>query len=118
MAAIEFRSYNAGTVTIEATSTGLTAASVTITVLHVDDATVTSIPAISRIAAGGPGEMVLKMCGNRIAIPKTFSGKKVEVSLFDVHGRLIGQMLPGNARVIERHAAAEEIIFARIKVIK
>ena len=46
-AAIEFRSYKAGTVTIAATSTGLTSDSVTLTVTHVPDPTL-SVPPVAQ----------------------------------------------------------------------
>ena len=46
-AAIEFRSYKAGTITIAATSTGLTSDSVTLTVKHVPDPTL-SLPAVAQ----------------------------------------------------------------------
>ena len=46
-AAIEFRSYKAGTITVVATSTGLTSDSVTVTVKHVPDPTL-SVPAVAQ----------------------------------------------------------------------
>ena len=46
-AAIEFRSYKAGTITIAATSTGLTSDSVTLTVKHVSDPTL-SVPPVAQ----------------------------------------------------------------------
>jgi beta-galactosidase len=46
-AAIEFRSYKAGTITIAATSTGLTSDSVTLTVKHVPDPTL-SVPPVAQ----------------------------------------------------------------------
>jgi beta-galactosidase len=118
-ASIEFRSYNAGTVTIEATSGSLTPASVTIKVLSADDTPVM----MSRIPVsqntGCPQEMVVAGYGKRITLPGNFSGKKVAVSLFDMRGRLIGgQVSPGLGRVIVRRNAAEGIVIAKAKVVK
>jgi hypothetical protein len=117
-ASIEFRSYNAGTVTIQATSTGLTPASVPITVVHVPDNVVTAvrIPAVSHSAAS-PEEMIVTGYGSRIVLPASLAGEKVALSLFDIRGRLIGQMAPSRARVIVRPNAAEGIVIAKVKVI-
>jgi beta-galactosidase len=119
MAAIEYRSYNAGTATIEATSGNLTPASVTITVLHApDNLTVASrMPDVSHNAEG-LREMVVAGFGSRIALPRSMAGKKVVVSLFDMRGRLIGQMPPSRARVIIRRGAAEGIVIAKVRVAK
>jgi beta-galactosidase len=119
MAAIEYRSYNAGTATIEATSGNLAPASVTITVLHApeDITTASRIPAASQIACG-PQETVVAGYGSRIALPRSMAGKKVAVSLFDMRGRLIGQMPPRRARVIVRRDGAEGIVIARVRVVK
>jgi beta-galactosidase len=119
LAAIEYRSYNAGTATIEATSGSLTPASVPITVVHVPDNPVTAvrIPVVSHSAAG-PEEMVVAGFGSRILLPGSIAGKKVVVSLFDMRGRLIGQTPPGRARVIVRPDAAEGIVIAKVKVVK
>jgi hypothetical protein len=118
-ASIEFRSYNAGAVTIQATSGSLTPASVPITVVHVPDNPVTAvrITVVSHSAAG-PEEVVVAGFGSRILLPGSIAGKKVVVSLFDMRGRLIGQMAPGRARVIVRPNAAEGIVIAKVKVVK
>jgi hypothetical protein len=118
-ASIEFRSYNAGAVTIQATSSGLTPASVPITVIHVPDdpVTVVRIPAVPHIAAGTE-EMVVTGCGNRIALPRSIAGKKVAVSLFDMRGRLIEVMPACRAGAIVRRGAAEGIVIAKVKVVK
>ena len=119
MAAIEYRSYNTGTAMIEATSGNLTPASVTITVLHVpDNLTVASrMPAVSHNAEV-LRDMVVAGFGSRIALPRNITGKKVAVSLFDMRGRLIGQMPPGRARIIVRRGATEGIVIAKVKVVK
>jgi beta-galactosidase len=118
-AAIEFRSYNAGTVTIEATSGSLPPASVNITVLHAQDytSTVSGISTVSHLACG-PEEVVLKGFGSRITLPGSLSGKKVAVSLFDMRGRLIGQVSASHGRVIVQRNAAEGIVIAKAKVVK
>ena len=117
-ASIEFRSYNAGTVTIEATSGTLTPASVTLTVLG--STGVGTMPrgrAVQQDIAP-PGETVTAGYGSRIVLPASLSGKKVAVSLFDMRGRLIGQVSPGFLRVIDRRGAAEGIVIARTKVVR
>jgi beta-galactosidase len=118
-AAIEFRSYNPGTVTIEATSGTLTPASVTITVLHTPDipVSVSRISAASRIE-GGPEETVFAGYGNRIVLPGSLWGKKVAVSLFDMRGRLIGRLPAGREQAIIRRGAAEGIVIAKAKVVR
>jgi beta-galactosidase len=118
-AAIEFRSYNAGAATIEATSAGLTSASVTITMVHSSDIVgVSPVSAVSE-AASRPLESVVAGYGSRIALPRGLSGSKVAVSLFDMRGRLVGRMpaVPRNG-VIVRHGAAEGIIIAKVETVK
>jgi beta-galactosidase len=117
-AAIEFRSYKAGTVTIEATSGSLPPASVTITVLPTDDTPVRMSCIPVSHAADCPQEMVVTGFGNRITLPGNLSGKKVAVSLFDMRGRLIGQVSPIHSRVIIRRNAAEGVVIARAKVVR
>jgi hypothetical protein len=117
-AAIEFRSYNAGTLTIKATSGTLSPDSVTITVLHVPDNTPTAIrtPAVLHIAKG-PAELVMAVYGNRIVLPMSLTGKRFTVVLFDMHGKLIDRMPPGSSRVIVRRDKAEGILVAKVKVV-
>lgn len=119
LAGIEFRSYNAGTVKIVASSPSLGKDSVTITVVHVPDPLFSHaayVPAISPVP--GPQEMVAKSYGSRITLPPGMAGKMVEVSLFDIRGRLVGQMTPGRARVIIRRDAAPGIVIAKVKVVR
>jgi hypothetical protein len=119
MAAIEYRSYKPGTAIIEATSNGLTPASVTITVLHAPDPVSTAryVPAASIITVD-PQETVIAGYGSRIALPRSMAGKKVAVSLFDMRGRLIGEVPHIRARVINRRGAAEGIVIAKARVVK
>lgn len=118
-ASIEFRSYNAGTVTIEATSGNLTPASVTITVLHSEPSvTVASTGPALLHSTGGPREIVVTGYGNRIVLPADLAGKTVAVSLYDMRGRLIGQLPPSRDRVMVWRDAADVIAIARMKVIK
>jgi hypothetical protein len=118
-ASIEFRSYTAGTATIEAASNGLTTASVTLTVLHVPDNNITSsnIPVVSHIACG-PQEMVFTGYGNNIALPRSLVGKKLAVSLFDIRGRLMEVKTVKSAASIDLRGAAEGIVIAKVKLIK
>jgi hypothetical protein len=118
-AGIEFRSYVSGSATIVATSGTLAKDSVTITVLHVPDPVFTNIrvaPTLLPIA--GPKEMMVKSYGNQIVLPRCMWGKKIEVSLFDMRGRLIERITPTNVRVIVRPDAAEGIVIAKVKVVK
>jgi hypothetical protein len=118
-ASIEFRSYNAGTITVEATSGSLTPSSVTLTALHVPDNlnSTLSVPAVVP-AAVTPGEIVIAGYGSHITLPVSLSGKKVAVSLFDMRGRLIGRVPPGHGRVIIDRNVAEGIVIARAKVVR
>jgi len=119
--AIEFRGYNPGVATIEATSSGLPAVSVTITVRHVDESTGVISP-LSGFAPGNeankPREMVVRGYGSRIALPASLLGKNVAVSFFDTRGRLIGEDPSCRARVINRRGAAEGIVIAKVRVVK
>jgi len=118
-ASIEFRSYNAGTVTIQATSPGLASASVPITVIHVPDNPVTAVhtSTVSNIAAS-PKDIIMTGYGSRIVLPASLAGKMVAVSLFDMRGRLIGKIPPGIARVITRPCATEEVVIAKVHVVR
>lgn len=117
-AAIEFRSYNAGTVTIKAISGTLTPDSVTITVVHVPDNPITAsrMPAVSHSPAG-PLEIVVPCYGNRIVLPGNLSGKKVAVSLFDIRGRLIDTRLVTSGVIVRRNAA-EGIVIAKVRIVQ
>lgn len=117
-ASIEFRSYKEGTVTIEATSANLSPASVNITVRHMSEPSVKAvspISSVSRITAGS-SEIVIKVYGNRIVLPPNMAGKKVMVSLFDIQGKMIGQIYSSFKRIIELRAA-KEIVVAKVKVV-
>jgi hypothetical protein len=120
LAAIEFRSYNAGTATIEASSGSLPKVSVNITVLHVSDATAISpISGLSSVnGAASPLEMTVRGIGNRIALPKDAIGKKVAISMFDTRGRLIDSKIVSRGSSILLRNAAEGIVIAKVKVVK
>jgi beta-galactosidase len=119
LAAIEYRSYNSGTATIQATSGTLTPASVTITVLHAPDnmTTASFVPIVSHNISSIKETFVVSR-GGSIHLPKSMANKKVTVSLFDMRGRLIGCMPEVNTRVISRKGFAEGIVIARIKEVK
>ena len=119
MAAIEYRSYNAGTAIIEATSGNLTPATLTITVLHEsDNLTVASLAPGVLHNVNGPSEMVVAGWGSRIALPRSVAGKKVAVSLFDMRGRLIDFRIVNRTNILVRRDAAEGIVIAKVKVVK
>jgi hypothetical protein len=117
MAAIEYRSYNAGTVDVEATSGNLQPASVTITVLHVPDAPVSAScgPAQSR-ACSGPREFLASRFGDRLALPPVPAGTKTSVSLFDLRGRLIASMVFPRTPPTIRHTKAQGVVVVRMSV--
>ncbi|MBN1757941.1 MAG: hypothetical protein JW863_06480, partial [Chitinispirillaceae bacterium] len=118
-ASIEFRSYNAGTVTIEATSGTLESGSVTLTVFPAarDEPVVASrIAAAPRVAAP-PRETVIAGIGSRIALPKSLAGEKVAVTLFDLQGRQIARVAPTGHSVIERRDMAEGVVIMKARVI-
>jgi beta-galactosidase len=91
MAAIEFRSYNAGTITITASSAGLTSSSVTVIAKHVadPDLSVAVRPAAAAQTAKQPISFVTKNIGTSIELPAGFSGRKTRVSVYNLQGRLV-----------------------------
>jgi beta-galactosidase len=119
MAAIEYRSYAAGTATIEAASTGLTPSSVIITVLHMpDDWTTSALTVEQPHQSDGSSVIVVAGFGKRIVLPQSVAGKRVAISLFDMRGRLIRNIPESRARMIIRSGAAEGIVIAKIKAKK
>jgi hypothetical protein len=105
LASIEYRSYNPGTATITATSTGLTSSSVTITVLHVNDSigTVGVLHPAARLPMVMPASAVIKTTGGSIRLPAALQGKKVAISVFDLNGVEI------DSRVVARSPASLRI---------
>ncbi len=90
MAAIEYRSYNAGTVTIDATSTGLTTSSVTIIVKHVSDSIMTGVvSSIPMLGQSCTESRMFKVVENRLLLPQSMHGKNILASVYDLQGRLI-----------------------------
>ncbi len=116
-ASIEYRSYKAGTVTIEATSGNLDPGSITLTVLSVadDEPVVASRIKAALPVTGALKEMVTTGIGNRIVLPDGMAGNNVSVTLFDMRGRLIGHVTPQRNGRIERRDIADGIIIARAK---
>ncbi len=98
LAAIEYRSYTAGTATITATSPGLTSSSVTITINHVVDSI--GMVGVLRNGPARPGlslpGAVIKTMGGMLRLPYVFYGKKVAMSVFDLNGVLV------DSRIIAR----------------
>jgi hypothetical protein len=86
LAAIEYRSYNAGTAYIDATSPGLTMSTVTITV-NQSTAVAPSMAALQNQFY--PMSQIVKTVGNRIVIPQAKQGKKVMASVYDLQGRML-----------------------------
>jgi hypothetical protein len=119
-AAIEYRSYKAGTTVLKATSSGLAADSVTIVIKAVPDHP--QIPVYARVRTGlpiaAPEEMLLKGYGKRIALPRAMFGKKVMVSLFDVRGRLVERVTLTKAGAFVKPAMAEGIVVAKARVMQ
>ncbi|MBN1758946.1 MAG: hypothetical protein JW863_11540 [Chitinispirillaceae bacterium] len=117
-AAIEFRSYNAGTVTIEASSGSLPKTSLDITVLHVaEEMAVASAVAPVVRTTYGPREQIVTVAGSHIRLPDTMSDGKVVVSLFDIKGRMIGTMV-NNGGLIRRRNGAQGITVVKARMVK
>jgi beta-galactosidase/beta-glucuronidase len=89
MAAIEFRSYHAGTITIQATSSGLASASVTLHVKHVSDTLTTGIRAVRAKSPAFVENASFTSFGNRIEIPIAWRGRGVDISVYDLSGKRI-----------------------------
>ena len=90
LAAIEYRSYTAGTAIIDATSSGLAGASVTIVVKHVSDTLATGVTIVTPMNEKPCVEShFIKAIGNRIAVPNTLRGRKCIASVFNLQGRLL-----------------------------
>ena len=89
LAAIEYRSYNAGTATIDATSSGLTTSSVTIIVNHASDSVTTGVIATANYSHPGPESQLVKTIGNRIFLPQNMQGRKITASVYDLQGRFL-----------------------------
>ena len=102
LAAVEYRSYSPGAAIIDATSSGLAGASVTVFVKHVSDTITTGVLPVPRTQARLPtGNQFFKAAGNRIALPKALWGKKIIVSVFDLQGRLLFTKTVANKNVID-----------------
>ncbi|MBN1760184.1 MAG: hypothetical protein JW863_17790 [Chitinispirillaceae bacterium] len=121
MAAIEYRSYTPGTVTIEATSGDLTPASVMVTVLHVPDEQPVNIIGRLPAAAHRNGEIherVMKGFAGCIVLPAEMAGKKTAVSVYDLRGRLLSRMAPVHRGRILRRDAAGGIMIVKASVVR
>jgi beta-galactosidase len=118
-ASIAFRSYNAGTVAIEATSGNLTPASVAITVLHAPDMVAIARPRSPSVepVACRPLETVVAGYGSSIVLPRGLSGRKAAVSLYDIRGRLIDFRIVNCKTAIARGCVAQGIVIARVKAV-
>jgi hypothetical protein len=89
MAAIEYRSYTTGTANIDATSPGLTPATVTIVVVP-GPFTTAIAPSIATLENQlYPMSQIIKSVGNRIAIPQAMRGRNITASVYDLQGRLL-----------------------------
>jgi len=89
MAAIEFRSYNPGTITIQATSPGLTSSSVTLYVKHVSDSTTTGIRAVRALSQAALENASFTNFGGRIDVPPAWRGRGMDVSAYDLTGKRV-----------------------------
>ena len=102
LAAVEYRSYSPGTAIIDATSSGLAGASVTIFVKHVSDTITTVVSPMGQLH-GKPymENCVFKAIGNRIALPNALWGKKIIASVFNLQGRLLFSKTVTHKNVID-----------------
>jgi hypothetical protein len=118
LAAIEYRSYTAGTATIEATSSGLTASSVTIMVKHVSDSLTTGVSGpVPMNVKSCPESQLYKTVGNRIFLPKNIQDGKIAASVYDLRGRLIYSniMRATNAITLTNKNTAGEVLVVKVK---
>jgi hypothetical protein len=108
LAAIEFRSYNAGTVTIEATSAGLASSSVTVMVRHVPDPAVPVAVVNARGRAAGLRRLasLVPFAGENIAVPGGLRGAPLHVTVYSLQGRLVGKMLVDGTKDFIRRPAS------------
>jgi len=122
MAAIEYRCYDstAGLVTLQATSGTLTPSSVPVYVKHVnyDPVGVNSLSP-ARFAAG-PSTAIMKVLGNRIALPNTMQGKKVALSMYDLRGRLISSEIIDRKAIVKRcnPKNAEGVLIVKLRTME
>ena len=121
-AAIEYRSYNAGTATIEATSQGLSASSVTIIVKHIDDSPV-AIALYNTRSLGSTQPLpasIKQFTGNRIRLPSAMLGRKVSVSVYDLQGRLIESrvIVAKSGSVMLQGVKAEGVAITKLRVME
>jgi hypothetical protein len=98
LAAIEYRSYNAGTAYIDATSPGLTMSTVTIAV-NQSTAVAPSMAALQNQFY--PMSQMVKSVGNRIAFPQEMQGRKVMVTVYDLQGRLLFSKIVMGQRFVD-----------------
>jgi hypothetical protein len=118
LAAVEYRSYTAGTATIEATSSGLTASSVTIMVKHVSDSLTTGVSGLVPMNVKScPESQLYKTVGNRIFLPKNIQGGKIAASVYDLRGRLIYSniMRVTNALTLTKKNTAGKVLVVKVK---
>jgi len=121
MAAIEYRSYNAGTATITATSAGLPSSSVTIVVNHVSD----SIPVITGVMSTAdyrqtcPESRLFKAVGNRIFLPRNMRGNTIAAAAYDLQGRLIFSKIIDvkNTRYLTGENFAGEVLLVKVRTL-
>jgi beta-galactosidase len=120
LAAIEYRSYAPGTAIVDASSSDLTGASVTIFVKHASDTITTSVSSLAQIGAKpSMGSHVFKNIGNRIALPNSLGGKKFIASVFDLQGRLLFSKTMTNKNVIDlaEKDKAGKVFLVKIRVL-
>jgi beta-galactosidase len=121
-AAIEYRSYNAGTVTIEATSQGLTSSSVTIFVKHIDDSPIANALRNTRspVPTKSIPASIIQFTGKQIQLPGAMRGQKVNVSVYDLQGRLIESrvIVAKSSLVMLEDVKAEGVAITKLRVME
>jgi hypothetical protein len=81
-----------GTITVSATSGGLTAGSVAVTMTVIGGISV--LPNAEKSQMGPmAAQYAFKIAGERFKMPKEFAGKDASIALYDLSGKLIGKTI-------------------------
>ncbi len=98
MAKMTMRSYTPGTITVTATSPGLTSANVTITCIDKSAVTPVLNNRIRQLPNANAKEGIFKVSGGKFMIPQEFRGGENAVTIYDISGKLLQKSFArGNA---------------------
>ncbi len=118
LCAIEYRSYNAGTATITASSTGLAGATQTIVINHVADSSIvyltTGVKGRPVYASTGKLTRQVRFFGNSLIVPPEMHGRICSVDIYSLQGKLVKELeLKGGDAVIKLKNIADNSMIAR-----